>query len=83
MTRSRYVLHHSAAGYGVKETTEDLLVWRSPAASATSAAYLVTFLSSHAIDLPAHEVRALLVAFDSDLDARPAPPSAVMPERTT
>lgn len=71
MTRSRYVLHHSAAGYGVKETTAGMLVWRSPAASATSAAYLVTFLSSHGIDLPAQQVRELLTAFDSDLDAVP------------
>jgi hypothetical protein len=71
MTRSRYVLHHSAAGYAVKERTAGMLVWRSRAASATSAAYLVTFLSSHAIDLPAAQVRELLTAFDSDLDPVP------------
>lgn len=71
MTRSRYVLHHSAAGYGVKEQTAGMLVWRSPAASATSAAYLVTFLASHAIDLPAEQVRELLAAFDCDLPAVP------------
>ena len=79
-TRSRYVLHHSAAGYGVKEQTAGMLVWRSPAASATSAAYLVTFLSSHAIDLPAQRVRELLTAFDSDLD--PVPGADELPEPT-
>lgn len=71
MPRSRYVMHHSAAGYAVKETTAGMLVWRSPAASATSTAYLITFLSSHAIDLPAQRVRELLTAFDSDLDPVP------------
>lgn len=73
MTRSRYVLDHGQHFYGVRETTTNLVVWRSAGASATSAAYLVTFLNSHAIDLPARAVRAMLVPFDSMLDAEPEP----------
>lgn len=73
---SSYKIHMSKAGHGVKESTEDLLVWQAGDASASTAAYLVAFLNAHAREVPAHRVRTLLVELGSDLASVPTPPSA-------
>ena len=76
---STYVMHigRNKGAYGVRERTEDLLIWQADDASASSAAYLVAFLNAHARHLGAHEVRRLLGAFGSALAPLDTPPSAV------
>ena len=80
---STYVMHigRNAGAYGVRERTEDLLIWQASDASASSAAYLVAFLNAHGRHLGAHEARRLLCAFGSDLTALDTPPSAVEGDR--
>lgn len=82
---STYVMHigRNGGAYGVRETTEDLLVWQAADASASSAAYLVAFLNAHARHLGAHEVRRLLCPLGSDLAALDTPPSAVEGDHDT
>jgi hypothetical protein len=80
---STYVMHigRNAGPYGVRETTEDLLVWQAPDASASSAAYLVAFLNAHARHLGAHQARRALSVLGSALPALDTPPSAVEGDR--
>lgn len=68
---SNYVMHIGRNGgdYGVREVGTKLLVWQSDDASASSAAYLVAFLNSHARHVPASDVRRVLTALGSDLSA--------------
>ena len=76
---STYLIHmgHNATGYGVHEKIEDLRVWQAADANPSSAAYLVTFLNTHARHLGAHEVRRALCLFGSDLEPLDTPPTAI------
>lgn len=78
---STFIMHHVQQNYGVKETTEDLLVWQAADASASSAAYLVAFLNSHCRHIGAHEVRRLLGGLGSELPPLDTPPSALQSDR--
>lgn len=80
---STFVMHHTAQNYGVREKNEDLLVWQSVTASASSAAYLVAFLNAHCRDVPAHAVRRALCALGNDLSPIDTPRSAVEGRRDT
>jgi hypothetical protein len=82
MIMSNYVMHigRNGGSYGVREVSEDLIVWQSADASASSAAYLVAFLNAHARHLGAHQARRTLIALGSDLAALDTPPSAVQPD---
>jgi hypothetical protein len=80
---STFVMHHTQQLYGVRERTEDLLVWQSADASASSAAYLVAFLNAHCRNVPAHDVRRALCALGNDLSPIDTPPSAVEGRRDT
>ena len=72
---STYVLHigRNGGAYGVRERTEDLLIWQAEDAGASSAAYLVAFLNAHARHLGAHQARraARRVRFDAAARAGP------------
>ena len=66
---STYVMHigRNGGAYGVRETSEDLLIWQAEDASASSAAYLVAFLNAHARHVDAAQARRLLGPLGSTL----------------